>query len=81
MSLRSVKNRVAIPVLMAAIGLMQASQIAGQTLTTKHSFTGVNNNTNSDGRYPQAPLVLSGNTLYGTAAYGGSSGRGTVFAI
>jgi len=26
-------------------------------------------------------LILSGNTLYGTAEYGGSLGRGTVFAV
>ena len=28
-----------------------------------------------------AGLILSGNTLYGTAVYGGSSGDGTVFAV
>jgi len=37
--------------------------------------------TNSDGVAPEAKLILSGNTLYGTAAYGGSSGNGTLFAI
>jgi uncharacterized repeat protein (TIGR03803 family) len=37
--------------------------------------------TNSDGAYPQGGLILSGNTLYGTAYYGGSSGFGTVFAL
>ena len=26
-------------------------------------------------------LILSGNTLYGTAYYGGSAGNGTVFAL
>ena len=36
--------------------------------------------TNSDGAYPWAGLILSGNTLYGTTAVGGS-GRGTVFAV
>ena len=35
----------------------------------------------SDGDYPYAGLILSGNTLYGTTAYGGSSGNGTVFAV
>jgi uncharacterized repeat protein (TIGR03803 family) len=38
-------------------------------------------NTNSDGADPSAGLVLSGNTLYGTAQQGGSWGGGTVFAI
>jgi uncharacterized repeat protein (TIGR03803 family) len=37
--------------------------------------------TNSDGAGPSAGLVLSGNTLYGTAAYGGTNGDGTVFAV
>ena len=37
--------------------------------------------TNSDGAYPHAGLILSGNTLYGTAYGGGSSGNGTVFAV
>jgi uncharacterized repeat protein (TIGR03803 family) len=37
--------------------------------------------TNSDGDGPVAALSLSGNTLYGTSEYGGSSGSGTVFAI
>lgn len=30
---------------------------------------------------PRAGLVLSGNTLYGTTAYGGSAGLGTVFKV
>src|SRR5439155_7669597 len=37
--------------------------------------------TNSDGANPFGGLILSGNTLYGTATYGGSSGRGTVFSL
>src|SRR5262249_6970108 len=36
---------------------------------------------NSDGAYPHGGLVASGNTLYGTAMYGGISGSGTVFRI
>jgi uncharacterized repeat protein (TIGR03803 family) len=36
---------------------------------------------NSDGIYPEAGLVLAGNTLYGTALYGGSNGFGTVFSF
>src|ERR1041385_4621323 len=69
------------PVLIAAFGLMLAGRVTAQTFTTLHSFTALINSTNSDGRYPEAPLVLSGNILYGTATYGGSSGQGTVFAI
>jgi uncharacterized repeat protein (TIGR03803 family) len=37
--------------------------------------------TNSDGSDSHAGLALSGNTLYGTASLGGSSGYGTVFAV
>jgi uncharacterized repeat protein (TIGR03803 family) len=37
--------------------------------------------TNSDGAHPLPGLVLSGNTLYGTAYGGGNAGKGTVFAI
>src|SRR5947209_7527433 len=67
--------------------VLSAYPIAAQTFTTLHSFTMGGNNssgfytsTNSDGAYPLARLILSGNTLYGTAAAGGSSGSGAVFA-
>jgi len=55
----------------------------GTGFTTLHSFTDTSGgaNTNSDGGVPGCTLVLSGNTLYGTAAGGGSSGRGTVFSL
>jgi len=58
----------------------------GTGFTTLHSFTagGTNSSgvfTNSDGAYPQAGLILSGNTLYGTASSGGGSGSGTVFSL
>jgi uncharacterized repeat protein (TIGR03803 family) len=51
--------------------------------TPLHSFAAGAGNPllNSDGANPEAGLVLSGNTLYGTANAGGSSGQGTVFAI
>jgi uncharacterized repeat protein (TIGR03803 family) len=51
--------------------------------TNLHSFSATLDPyyTNSDGAGPVAGLILSGNTLYGTAAYGGSSGVGTVFAV
>ncbi|HZI32969.1 MAG TPA: choice-of-anchor tandem repeat GloVer-containing protein, partial [Candidatus Binatia bacterium] len=37
--------------------------------------------TNSDGASPNGGLILSGNTLYGTASIGGTNGAGTVFAM
>lgn len=48
----------------------------GHGFTNLYNFTGGN-----DGAYPDCGLVLSGNKLYGTAAYGGANGSGTVFAI
>lgn len=59
--------------------------IDGTAFTNLHSFGGLNVNnfifTNNDGANPQAGLVISGNTLYGTASGGGSSGNGVVFAV
>jgi len=37
--------------------------------------------TNSDGAFPLAGVILSGNTLYGTASWGGGKGVGTVFRV
>jgi uncharacterized repeat protein (TIGR03803 family) len=45
--------------------------------TVLRSFGGVPN----DGLYPQAGLVLAGNTTYGTTDLGGTAGSGTVFAL
>jgi uncharacterized repeat protein (TIGR03803 family) len=54
----------------------------GTGFTNLYSFSATDGNGNNrDGANPQGPLTLSGNTLYGTAAYGGSSGAGTVFAV
>ena len=48
----------------------------GTGFSTLYSFTG-----GDDGGNPEAGLILSGNSLYGTAEYGGDSGRGTVFKV
>jgi uncharacterized repeat protein (TIGR03803 family) len=61
--------------MLACVGLL-AVPAAAQTFTSLHSFTGGN-----DGANPSAGLIISGNTLYGTTAGGGSSGNGTVFAV
>lgn len=56
----------------------------GTGFTVLYTFTAVlgsNPYTNSDGADPFAGLILSGNTLYGTTAKGGTNGFGTVFAI
>ena len=58
----------------------------GSDFMVLHSFTGTSRNSfgayiNREGAGPNAGLILSGNALYGTATYGGSSGNGTVFAV
>jgi uncharacterized repeat protein (TIGR03803 family) len=54
----------------------------GENYTNLYSFTAdPYPGTNSDGALPLGSLILSGNTLYGTASEGGRSGRGTIFAI
>src|SRR5437870_5293797 len=55
----------------------------GTAFTNLHSFAPTSGPlaTNSDGANPYAGLVLSGNTLYGTAPYGGPEGNGTVFKL
>ena len=69
----------------AGNGTVFAVNTDGTHFTNLHSFTATgiypNPKSNSDGAYPQAGLILSGNTLYGTASAGGSAGSGTVFAI
>ncbi len=81
----NIKNQLLLSSLIVASGLMLAGRAAAQTFTTLHSFTTTNGvaGTNSDGAYPFAGLITnsSGNTLYGTASRGGSSGVGTVFAV
>jgi uncharacterized repeat protein (TIGR03803 family) len=68
----SKRSRI-LPALIASLGLILAGQVAAQTFTTLSSFTN-----SSDGSNPHAGLILSGNTLFGTTAYGGT--YGTVFA-
>ncbi len=58
----------------------------GSGFTVLHPFASGANDassiyTNSDGAAPSAPLLLAGDTLYGTASYGGGSGQGTVFQV
>src|SRR5881396_927536 len=79
------KNLFLLPALIAVLNLIPAGRVTAQTFTTLHSFTAATGSsgiyTNSDGVGPEAGLILSGNTLYGTATGGGSSGNGTVFAV
>src|SRR5208283_4005514 len=52
----------------------------GTGFTNLHSFTATSTLANTYGTGPSG-LMLSGNTLYGTAQNGGSGGSGTVFAL
>lgn len=67
-------------------GTLFAINTDGTGFTNLYNFTAPSLNddsyyTNSDGIHPQADLILSGHTLYGTATGGGSSGNGTIFAV
>jgi len=61
-------------------GTVFALNTAGTGFTVLHSFTAGDFVTNTDGFSPSR-LILSGNTLYGTANIGGTNANGTVFAI
>jgi uncharacterized repeat protein (TIGR03803 family) len=76
-----IKRLCLLPLLTAGFVVMPSCRGLAQSFTTLHSFTALNNNTNGDGAYPIAGLVVSGGTLYGTAAYGGGGSNGTVFKL
>ncbi|MEO8428962.1 MAG: choice-of-anchor tandem repeat GloVer-containing protein [Verrucomicrobiota bacterium] len=71
------RNLFRLLALIAGLGLIPTGRVTAQTFTTLHSFT----NVPSDGAEPIAGLILSGNTVYGTATSGGSWGNGTVFKV
>jgi len=60
----------------SGMGTLFAINTDGSGFTNLYSFTG-----GGDGASPQTDLILSGNTLYGTAAGGGVSGNGTIFGF
>lgn len=62
-------------------GAVFAVNTDGTGFTNLHSFTAPSDGTNSDGVLPTGELILSGNTLYGTAQQAGSRGRGAIFRI
>src|ERR1022692_2341875 len=76
-----IKNLFLLPALIAGQGLMLTGRAPAQTFTNLHTFTALVSGINSDGSKPLAGLVLSGNTLYGTAYIGGTNGNGAVFAV
>ena len=70
-----IKNLFLLPSLIAGLGLILAGRVTAQNFTNLYDFMGF------DGAEPAAGLVLSGDTLYGTAQLGGSCGHGTVFKM
>jgi uncharacterized repeat protein (TIGR03803 family) len=62
--------------LLICLGLISIGTVQAQTFNTLHSFTGA-----GDGSSPIAELITSGDTLYGTARYGGDAGDGVVFSV
>jgi uncharacterized repeat protein (TIGR03803 family) len=77
-------NRFLAQALVAGMTLVRAGQATANNFSVLHTFAAFGNNvydTNSGGGIPLGGLILSGNTLYGTASAGGDGGAGTVFAI
>jgi uncharacterized repeat protein (TIGR03803 family) len=66
-----------LPALFVGLAFEQSSRVTAQTFTTLHNF----GPTLTQGAVPHAGLIISGNTLYGTAAGGGTSSNGTVFKV
>jgi uncharacterized repeat protein (TIGR03803 family) len=60
----------------SGVGTVFSLGINGSDFRVVHDFGGA-----SEGGYPCLALLLSGNTLYGTAWGGGNSGNGTVFEV
>jgi uncharacterized repeat protein (TIGR03803 family) len=67
----------------AGNGTVFALSTTGTGFTNLYSFSATAGTTlvNSDGANPWAPLLLSGNTLFGAAYSGGTSANGTLFSL
>jgi len=65
------------------LGTVFALNSDGTGFRTLHRFTDWQwpIYTNPDGAHPTGGVILSGNTLYGTAQNGGSSANGTIFSV
>lgn len=67
----------------SANGTLFALNTDGTAFSVLHHFSGMTESpgTNSDGANPYAAVVLSGDTLYGSALNGGPFAYGTIFAV
>ena len=80
------KHRCLLTVLLTTVSLMLVGQVSAQIFSNLYNFSVdyvfFNGNvSNIDGYGPNGSLILSGKTLYGTAAQGGNWGNGTLFAV
>ena len=64
-----------------AVGFFVRTDGTGFANLYRFSALGPNEETNSDGAYPHADLLLFGNTLYGTTTQGGGAAAGTIFKV
>ena len=67
----NIKHLFLLPALIAVFDLIPTGRVTAQPAPA----------INYEGANPNAGLILSNNTLYGTAAAGGGYGAGTVFAV
>ena len=67
--------------LIAIMGFMLPGLAAAQTFTNLYNFHGQFFLGVGDGSFPEGGLVLSGNTLYGTAEGGGTHDAGIIFRV
>ena len=76
-------NTYGMPVGFSGSGTVFAVNTDGTDFRVIHHFGAINGNTNAnaDGYNPLGVLVLAGNTLFGTAPFGGEFTRGTVFGV
>ena len=67
----------------AANGTVFSLSTNGLVFSVLHDFSTLDSNagTNDDGALPCGGLILSGDTLYGTASAGGPGGAGVVFSV
>ena len=63
--------------LIASLGLLLPNHATAQTFTTTHSFGFDHTN----GMNPRGDLIISGNSLYGVTAAGGSFSNGVIFKV
>jgi uncharacterized repeat protein (TIGR03803 family) len=74
--------RIKLFCLLTSALAMMATHLMAQVFTTLYSFPAADTNSaNAVGAFPMGDVILSGNTLYGTAQFGGRSGNGTVFSV